>query len=94
MTYPYVFPEYAHAPKYLCIQVRKIKSELIEVENALAEVEERFEDHDLSALAGEIMDVIHASETALRMIEDNFGVDLFEVREWTIEKNRVRGYYA
>jgi hypothetical protein len=40
------------------------------------------------------MDVVHACETALRMIDDSFEVDLAEVREMTVEKNRVRGYYA
>lgn len=92
--YPYNFPEFAHKPFYLDYQIAKIESEVSEVNVALKDL--IFSDGPMRvrALASEIMDVIHACETALRMVNDSYEVDLAEVREMTIEKNRVRGYYA
>ncbi|MEC4272730.1 hypothetical protein VJ923_06130 [Adlercreutzia sp. R25] len=54
-------------------------------------------DHDKAkesrlAYGMELMDVIHAAETALRMeFEDE---ELDDLREAVIEKNRARGYYG
>lgn len=44
-------------------------------------------------IAEELMDTIHAAETALRMLEAE-GVDLGEVRRMVIRKNAARGYYG
>lgn len=40
----------------------------------------------------ELMDVIHAAETALRMVFNEAEVEL--LRQLCIEKNRKRGYYG
>lgn len=41
----------------------------------------------------ELLDTIHACETALRMIEDFFYVDVDETAKKVIKKNLDRGYY-
>lgn len=92
--YPYNFPDFAHKPFYVDAQIEKIESEIREAKDALRDLERAGGPMRVRALASEIMDVVHACETALRMIDDSFEVNLDVVREITIEKNRVRGYYA
>lgn len=47
---------------------------------------------DLANMAIETLDVIHAAETLLRMLEVR-GVDLDAAKRLVIEKNDRRGYY-
>lgn len=78
-------------------QVEKLRGESLEACNALW-------DYDMGARFGkpnaqnrrtaygmELMDVIHATETALRMEFDDAEVDC--LRDAVEEKNRERGYY-
>lgn len=43
--------------------------------------------------AEELMDVIHVTESALHRLEDAYPLDLDEIVDAVIEKNRRRGYY-
>lgn len=67
-------------------QIKKLEEEL-------EEAKEAYFGHSGELPYGlELMDVIQAAETALRM---NFGEDEVEhLRRLTIEKNRKRGYYG
>lgn len=82
MTWAYSFPAIAGPPD-LADQIQHVRSEVNEACAAYywGEGEER--------LAEELMDVIHAAETALRMLD----VDMGEVKRDVIEKNYARGYY-
>ena len=82
----YLFPAIAEPPAFYG-QLLKLRGEAYEVMKASAEGEggER--------IAEELMDTIHAAETALRMLEAE-GVDLGEVRRMVISKNAARGYYG
>lgn len=72
-------------------QIEKIRSEYIEV--ARAEIRYRCEkENDKRVDYGmELMDIIHAAETALRIefTED----EVAELRKMVEEKNRARDYY-
>jgi len=48
----------------------------------------------ISALALEIMDIHHSTETALRILDEYHGVNIHKLRQAVIEKNKKRGYYA
>ena len=70
-------------------QVRKIRGECDEaldaIENGL----------DMKQAHMEVMDIYHASESALRMIKDAHGpVYLEDIKRDTTTKNADRGYYA
>lgn len=52
---------------------------------------EKMSDADRTAYGMELMDVIHAAETALRMEFDDD--DVYRLRERVIEKNAGRFYY-
>lgn len=82
-------------------QAEKVWDEAAEVFNALRDGlwdydtwkrRDRMSDADRTAYGMELMDVIHAAETALRMEFDGEEVD--DLRDKVEEKNRVRGYYG
>lgn len=83
-TSPYLFP--AVVPELTPReQVEKIASEVDELREALA--------YDpLPRVVEEALDVVHATETLLRLLASNDEV-VESVREVT-EKNRLRGYYG
>ena len=67
-------------------QIEKIDEELTEAKNAYYGVDGEI------AYGVELMDVIHAAETALRM---NFSeAEVEHLHQLAIEKNRKRGYYG
>ena len=49
---------------------------------------------DMSALAMELLDVIHSAETALRILEEKHGVNVQSLKKSVIGKNAARGYYG
>lgn len=81
-------------------QAEKVWDEATEAYNALRDSlwdydtgtrREEMSDSDRTAYGMELMDVIHAAETALRMEFDDNEVDA--LRDAVEEKNRERGYY-
>lgn len=81
-------------------QAEKVWDEAAEAFNALRDGlrdydagkrREEMSEADRTAYGMELMDVIHAAETALRMEFDDAEVDC--LREAVEEKNRKRGYY-
>lgn len=49
---------------------------------------------DIFHTATEIFDCLHSCETALRILEEKYSVDLADVRDHVEAKNRARGYYV
>lgn len=97
--FAYNFPRCSCASPYMFNQAAKIAEEAREVVSAVIE----YNRHDADAfdareqarlvnnIAMETMDVIHAAETMLRMLDGLVDVD--GLREEVIRKNRQRGYY-
>jgi len=69
-------------------QMLKIATELMEATVALDDPAENYE-----SVAIELWDVIQAVETALRILEKQYGVNVNIVRQYVYEKNRSRKYY-
>lgn len=69
------------------MQLGRVRSEVIEVIDAKCnhESDER--------VAEELMDVIHAAETALRLLPFNEN-ELDAIKRGVIEKNKARNYYG
>lgn len=73
-------------------RVGKISAELQEVRNALNSIGDSGNvEHDRWEYGMELMDVIHAAETALRFDFSDFEVE--QMRKDVEAKNRARGYY-
>lgn len=74
-------------------QINKIKTELVEAKSA--EIRYRCGGREMEAkddLAMELLDIIHASETALRMFCTKDEVSEYHAR--VFRKNAYRGYYS
>lgn len=97
--FAYNFPRCTCAAPYMLNQAGKIAEEAREVACAVR----LYKDHDQDAfdareqarlvneIAMETMDVIHAAETMLTMLDGL--VDLDGIRDAVVRKNRARGYY-
>lgn len=98
--FAYNFPRCSCASPYLLNQACKIAEEAREVACAArfykAHDEDAFDAREQARLvnyiAMETMDVIHAAETMLRMLDGLVDVD--GLREEVVRKNRARGYYG
>ena len=71
----------------ICGQVLHMRSEQREIEDELQTV-------DIMVLAGEVMDKYHSCETALRILQEKYGVNVLELRRDVERKNFERGYYG
>ena len=65
-------------------QIQHIKSEVIEAETA----------QSLENQIMEICDIEHGAETALRILEEQLGIDVDWYREQVRKKNDIRKYYG
>lgn len=67
---------------------------LLEAEEARFEASNLNEENpDIYPLAMEIMDIYHSAETALRILEEQYGVDVQKLMHDVALKNDARGYY-
>ena len=74
-------------------QLGKIELELCEAKNAHIEFISNPNQDNKDALIIELMDVIHAVETALRSIDYRSSANLNIMKTKVIKKNKDRGYY-
>lgn len=85
MSYRYQFPPMKDMPYWsLAEQERKMADEVAEVMQGGSVAEKLLE----------AFDVIHATETYIRIIAERYTVNLEDSHRGVIEKNRRRGYYA
>lgn len=71
----------------ICAQVVHMRSEQREIEDELQTT-------DIMVIAQEVMDKYHSSETALRILQEKYGVNLNELQVVVEKKNADRGYYS
>jgi phosphoribosyl-ATP pyrophosphohydrolase len=99
MRFVYNFPPHKGVERgHVMGQARKVLEEAGEALEATADythAEYGTAEHASFAYwtAFELMDVIHAAETELRMIEGSLEQSLDEIRDLVEDKNRRRGYY-
>lgn len=79
------FPPIAEPPS-LIMQIGRIRGEVREVVSA------KLDGEGVERTAEELMDVIHAAETALRLLPLN-ELQLDAIKRGVVEKNDRRGYY-
>ena len=86
MSWEYRFPAIAE-PEPFGLQLKHVRDEATEA------IEAYYEELTPDEVAMELMDVIHAAETALRQLGMS-GSELASVRMGVIVKNERRGYYG
>ncbi|ABO49733.1 hypothetical protein Dred_1199 [Desulforamulus reducens MI-1] len=80
-------------PRIKFVDVNSLAEQLDHVRSEHKEVWLAFEDDKIGDLAMELFDLIHSCETALRILQESFGIDLRETLLAVIDKNKKRGYY-
>lgn len=82
----FIYPATKFVSNGLYTQLRHVGSEADEAMAA-------FYTPYINDLAAELCDVIHSAETALRILQANYGVDVEVVQAGVVRKNQERGYY-
>lgn len=83
----FTFPAARFVSNSLFAQITHLESEMNEVTEAY------YTPGGIKHLAEELCDLIHSSETALRILADRYDIDVLVAMADVIEKNRRRGYY-
>lgn len=81
-------------PRTIFVDKNGICGQVAHIATEAAEAAAETSNPDIFTLAVEIMDGFHSSETALRILQEKYGVDLDAVRDAVIRKNHPRGYYG
>lgn len=71
----------------------KISYQMRYVFGELTEAQKAYECEGHQRTAEELMDVLHAAETALRMLAATYVIDLDATRKRVIKGNQTKGYY-
>lgn len=74
-------------------QVDKIEGELREVKAEYTALVHTGKYEQMDLLAEEVMDLYHSAETLLRILQEDFAVDLLAVGQLVYQKNLARHYY-
>ena len=77
----------------IIIKPESFSAQLGHIEGELREVRAAHKENDMVAIVEELMDVIHAAETALRML-DVAPLTLNRTKEKVVAKNLDRNYYG
>jgi NTP pyrophosphatase (non-canonical NTP hydrolase) len=85
-------------PKTRFVEENTIEAQLENVGTEFQEVVEEVYPHlragkNYDAIAEELWDLVQSAETALRILDEQHGVDIAHIRQFVYEKNRARNYY-
>lgn len=82
-----------HFPRVKFAGLNELGEQLKHVCSEANEAEIAYQHADINHLALELCDVIHSAETAMRILEENYGVDVEKAKDSVRKKNEARGYY-
>lgn len=80
-------------PRTRFVRVNTLAIQLKHVTSELLEAREAYDQWDFDHLARELHDVRQSAETALRLLEERYGIDVAEAKRQVIQGNKARGYY-
>jgi len=81
-------------PRTRFVDENGISGQVLHMRSEQREIEAEIDTVDIMVIAGEIMDKYHSCETALRILQEKYGVNISELRLTTERKNHNRDYYA
>jgi Lar family restriction alleviation protein len=76
------------------VSLNGIASQSSHIYSEALEVEQSVLTPDIQHTAEEVMDCLHSCETALRILEEKYGINIAKTRRDVEQKNLNRGYYA
>jgi len=80
-------------PKTRFVGCNGIATQVIHIYSEALEIKEAAFTPDINHAAEEVMDCLHSCETALRILETKYGIDIYKLRMDVERKNMERGYY-
>jgi NTP pyrophosphatase (non-canonical NTP hydrolase) len=85
-------------PKTVFVEENTIEKQLEHIGTEFQEIVEEVypqlrNGKNYDAIAGELWDLIQSAETALRILDEQHGVEINLIRQGVYEKNRARRYY-
>lgn len=81
-------------PRTKFVDENGIIAQVIHMESEQKEIEESMLKDDIQHTAEEVMDRLHSCETALRILQEKYGINLSELRRDVERKNLLRNYYS
>lgn len=83
-----------HFPRTRFVDENGIYSQVAHINTEATEAAAELGNADIRFVAREIMDVYHSCETAFRILEEKYNLDIRKIMHETADKNHQRGYYA
>ena len=81
-------------PRTRFVDENGITSQVLHMGSEQAEIEQSVFTPDIEHTAEEVMDKLHSCETALRILQEKYGINLNDLRRRVERKNQVRNYYS
>jgi len=82
-----------HFPRTRFVSQNGIYAQVAHINSEATEAAAELSNPDIHFCASEVMDVYHSAETALRILEEKYSVDIRALMHQVAEKNEKRGYY-
>lgn len=82
-----------HFPRAKFVDENGICGQVAHIQTEADEAFRELTNPNVDVLAMEVMDVYHSAETALRILEEKYNVDIQELMNKVADKNEARGYY-
>jgi hypothetical protein len=82
-----------HFPRARFVDENGIYGQVSHINSEATEAAAELGNPDIQFVAMEVMDVYHSAETALRILEEKYGVDIKALMFKVAAKNEERGYY-
>lgn len=80
-------------PRVKFVDMDTLSKQLDHIRSEHREMWLAHENGKIGDLAMELFDLIHSCETALRILQEFYGIDIWATMQAVIEKNQKRGYY-
>ncbi len=81
-------------PEVRFVKTASLEKQVSHVLSEAAEVDDACRPGNYDHLSMELLDLIHSAESALRILDEQYGVDLPALHAAVIKKNQERGYYV
>lgn len=82
-----------HFPRASFVDANGIYGQVSHINTEAVEAAAELGNPDINFVAEEVMDCLHSCETALRILEEKYGVDVRALMFKVAAKNEARGYY-
>lgn len=81
-------------PRTIFVDQNGLVGQVLHMATEQEEIEQVMLTPDIQHTAEEVMDKYHSCETALRILQEKYGINLNDLRRRVVRKNYARNYYS